>query len=95
MKSEDKIERKFDFEARQDRTVRLIGLIGFVAIGSIVLWFQGMSIGMIAIGALVLISGAVGYRAWDRERRRADAYKRRADELACLSGKDQEQTQPN
>jgi hypothetical protein len=63
----------------------------FVVIGSIVLWLQGVPFGTIAIGALVLIGGAVGYRAWDRERQRADAYKRRADELAGLSGKDQEE----
>ena len=60
MKSEDKIEQQFDFEARQDHTVGLLGLIGFVAIGSIVLWLQGMPFGMIAVGALVLIGGAVG-----------------------------------
>ena len=87
IESADKIEQQFDLEARRDLTVRLIGLIGVVAVGSIVLWLQGMSFVTIAIVALVVISGAVGYRAWDRERRRAEAYKRRAEQLAGSSGR--------
>lgn len=84
----DRIERQFKFEARQDRTVGLIGIIAFVGIGSIVLLMQGAPFGMVAISALIIVGGALGHSAWDRERRRAEAYKRRADELAGLSGED-------
>jgi hypothetical protein len=78
---EDKIEKQFEFEAQQDRTVGLIGLIGFIVISSVVLLAGGMPFGLVATGAIILGGGAIGYTSWHRQKRRADAHKRRADDL--------------
>jgi len=79
-KPRDAVEEYYEFEKRSDHTVGLIFLIVFFGIGSIVLYNQ---VGFGGVIVALLFACIVWYVAEHaRERRRADAQKRRADALA-------------